>query len=156
MSRKDGEKVNVIVLLLILISIATLGIVFFYIAKFAGPIQGGVVSETETNSIEKVVYTQEETDTKNAECSAIGNINQKDWCLLDLAKEYSVDRCSEIEQPQFKSYCTAIITQNDKECEDIIAQNVKDACYISLAQETGKEKLCKKTSREEFCLSLIS
>ncbi len=154
MSKKDGEKVNIVVLLLILISVATLGIVFFYVAKFAGSAQNA--NETESIKVSEKVYSQEEIDVKSAECDSIGNLNQKDWCLLDLAKEYHVDKCSDMTQPQFKSYCTAIMTKNEKMCEDILTQTVKDACYISLAQITGKERLCKKTSREEFCLSLVS
>jgi hypothetical protein len=159
MRKKGQERANLFIPILILAVFIAVGVVVYYLARntdipTAGDELRNDMATLNTAIIEEL--TPEEEQEQIQECNLKASTHQKDWCYLELAKDNRIDVCEMIVQVDFKSYCTAVITTDASECDSIATGSIKDACYISIAQLRLDRSICKKTSRQAYCETLIS
>lgn len=157
MGKQGQEKINLIIPAILLVLAIALSVVIYYVSDFYSSVVGPdeVEEITKPTSMNSKLSILEQKEALKV-CSEKVTINQKDWCYLDIAKNNFVDSCENIAQDHFKNYCMAIIKSSSTYCDEIIQTSVKNACYIAVAQNTKNENLCKKTTREEYCLSLVA
>lgn len=159
MQKKGQQRVNLFFPILIILVLGAVGVVIYYVT---GAFNVQTADKELRNDMQRLnkpdieELSDTEQQQKINECKTTPSAHQKDWCYLELAKNYDIDACNDIIQIDFKSYCNAIITGETSSCKDIATGSIKDACYISLAQLTLNPSLCKQTSRVEYCKSLVS
>ena len=151
--KKDGETINLLIPILIIGFLVAVGIIAYYTVQYSGFSLSNENKEIEEKKVTSL--SLEESAEKQKECNLKLNINQRDWCYLNLAKTHFIETCNKIIQGNFKSYCNAIIYSDENYCKDIVNIPLKDSCYISIARSEQNKKICKYAERKDYCESLI-
>ncbi len=64
--------------------------------------------------------------------------------------------CQEIKNDESKNYCIAIVNSQSSICENKPEGGVRDACFLSFAQQNKDISLCGKTSYNDFCSAVVA
>lgn len=151
MENQAQERVNLFIPLLVIIFVGSIVVIIYYVSERAD--ENIIRANIPVEEIPEL--TLQEAEQKISECSSGRTIHQQDWCYLNIAKSFRIDSCARIINHDFKKYCEAIILSDVKNCDDIYANSVQDACYISLATITRDVSICAKSQRKDFCESLF-
>ena len=151
MSTHAQENVNLFIPLILVIFVGSIVTIGVYLASN---------SQRETSDTRYIQQEVPELDSREIsqridKCTQESSIQQKDWCYLEIAKNYERNVCDRISQDNFNLYCRAIIRSSPGLCKSIGVDPMRDACYISLAQKMQDKSLCDETQRESFCKALF-
>lgn len=83
------------------------------------------------------------------------NVQQRDWCYMNLAREYRIDACDDIIQTDHSRFCKSIIDARPSKCLEISSTSLRESCFIVMAQLLKEPSICEFTDRQEYCLSTI-
>ncbi|MFP4117365.1 MAG: hypothetical protein ACLFTR_00420 [Candidatus Woesearchaeota archaeon] len=141
-----------------LLFVLAVGSVVFLVDYYAG--EGDpYLEEHEAGEVTMDVpeISKREADSRTESCfEDHSGVQQRDWCYLNLAKEYRIDACEEIIQKDYEKFCQSIIDATPSACSEIDSSSLEESCLIVMAQLLEDSSLCDETSRKEYCVSQLS